>query len=236
VVKNKKPSKIGKVMEDTQDAVQNIINAKRNFRSILQNLIDNKQKGQLLEFMQDKEDVIRDINEAFQNIKDAAQNISQEAAEYWQDVIRDMEDGRAELMDALKNWNNNTSTINAKFGEDWFLWEDWRIDRGFMDDFKDTINRMIKEDDEESKDRPLVVSDQIPIIDMLHRKKNNVAYRELDIDKVIKFLTTVFVKYWHAIFHCHFSPEDAINSLKGDPYITFTSYIEFLKRNPSREK
>ena len=36
-----------------------------------------------------------------------------------------------------------TNVPNAEFGDDWFMWENWRVNKLFMDEFYNEINRYL---------------------------------------------------------------------------------------------
>ena len=40
------------------------------------------------------------------------------------------------------NFQAEASNVpNAEFGDDWFMWENWRVNKIFMDEFYNEINR-----------------------------------------------------------------------------------------------
>jgi len=221
--------------EDIKDRVQKI-------GISLQMIKDSIQRGEC-----SCEDWINEAREDIRNIMNDIQNYSfvhqirldhDDGFQIIKTNLQNMKVTLQEILNDIKETEQANKNIrSASFGEDWFRWEDWRVDKTFMDVFYQSISDMQKHH-EEVRRREAVgasASGRNPIVEMLLSKKEDKDYGKLDIDKMIRFFTDIGVKYWYAVNTSKYSPDEAINSLKGNPHISNPEFISFLKRNPARE-
>lgn len=149
------------------------------------------------------------------------------------DILQDIQEAIRNIQDVSQT-RQDDSYHPQEFGENWFRWEDWQIDQAFMESLYGIMKRWMMEEDGKSTDTSLNIPGLNPIIQLLYRKKEDLSYGNLDIDKMIRFFTVVGIKYWYAVNACHYEPCEAINSLKMNASMTNSEYIEFLKHNPAR--
>jgi len=240
-------------IEAVRPYIQNVVGHIQNIKDQMKDLQNSIQNGQIgQEIMEERQDMAHNIQDTINAMETDVQSIfneiqdghySREMKQFYQNIMRDIQNGiqaaqtemqgvQDTLQDIQDHYQNGIN--HEEFGEDWFRWEDWRIDQAFMEHFYATLNKMMEED---GKIMPPAIPGLVnPIIQMLTRKKGDAKYRKLNVDKMIRFFSMVGVKYWYAVNTGLYDPHEAINTLKLNASMTNSQYREFVKRNPSREK